>query len=98
MAMIRRGFQDWVNAVCLLMIDSGAFMHVAPKDFAMDFPIEPCAPASIVGANGSKIESFGTRHVKVTTMDGARAKISLRIMSVTRRSSRSRAWLSWATM
>jgi hypothetical protein len=84
MAMIRCDFQDWVNAVYLLMIDSGAFMHVAPKDFAMDFPLEPCAPASIVGANGSTIESYGTRQVKVTTMDGAHTKITFRIMSATR--------------
>ncbi len=73
-----------MNAVYLLIIDSGAFMHVAPKNFAENFPLEPCAPASIVGANGSTIESYGIRQVRVTTMDGAHTKITFRIMSVTR--------------
>ncbi len=68
--------QKIMSEVVLLLIDSGAFEHVCPKDFADWFPlVEMQNHPSVIAANGQQLEVFGERTIKATMLDNGHGKI-----------------------
>ncbi len=77
--------QKVIAEVALLLIDSGAFEHVRPKDFAAWLPLlDVQEQPSVIAANGRQIQMFGERTVRVTMLDNASARIKFKVLSVTR--------------
>ncbi len=61
MAMTANNLRQKVIAeLVLLLIDSGAFEHVCPRDFAAWFPLlDVQEQPSVIAANGQQIQMFG---------------------------------------
>jgi hypothetical protein len=77
--------QKILSEIVLLLIDSGAFEHVCPRNFADWFPlVELKNHPSVIAANGQQLEVFGERTIKATMLDNGHAKIKFKVMSVTR--------------
>ena len=61
-----------------IMMDSGAYLHVAPKDFAAHLPLEPFeSDIQLFSVTGKRLQIYGLRTVRfwVVTADGNRIKI-----------------------
>ena len=77
--------QKIISEIVLLLIDSGAFEHVCPKDFADWFPLtEVKEDLNVIAAGGHRLQMFGERTVRATTLDNGRARIKFKVMAVTR--------------
>ena len=46
-----------------LMVDSGTYDHVCPKDYATQYPLYRETTNSVKAASGNKLKHFGTRYV-----------------------------------
>eukprot|EP00972_Heterocapsa_arctica_P015169 2233975-Heterocapsa_arctica.AAC.1 len=51
------------NDETMIMVDSGSFARVCPKDFAMQFPLIPTEKFSAFTADGRPIVNYGDRRV-----------------------------------
>eukprot|EP00972_Heterocapsa_arctica_P106780 15729511-Heterocapsa_arctica.AAC.1 len=50
------------NNEIMIMVDSGSFAHVCPKDFAKQFPLTPAKDKfSALTADGRPIANYGER-------------------------------------
>ncbi len=67
----------------LLLVDSGAYEHACPKEFAPWLPLATEDEPHVVGPNGGELKIFGERAVGATTMDDSKGQIHFRFMSVT---------------
>ncbi len=71
--------------ISLLLVDSGAYEHACPKEFAQWFPLTMTEDEPhVAGADGRELQTFGERTVGVTMMDDSKAQIRFKVMSVTR--------------
>lgn len=68
-----------------MLIDSGAFDHVCPVDFAVNVPLTPPG-RSVVGvtADGTPLPSYGFREVKCCTQRGQRICVKFQVMDIAR--------------
>ena len=77
--------QRIISEVVLLLIDSGAFEHVCPKDFADWFPLTGVKDdLNVVAASGHRLQMFGERTLRASTLDNGTARIKFKVMAVTR--------------
>ena len=83
------------------MIDSGAARSVCPEAYAKHVPMDKITDGvSLVGANGSAIETFGRRRVGYRSTDGRGfsvdytvAKVRRPVVSVSQAVDRGMSWV-----
>lgn len=69
-----------------LLVDSGAFAHCAPLNWATQFPLLPVPDGmpTVVTADGSEVTCFGSRDVRYRRPDGRIGRSTFLVMSIHR--------------
>ncbi len=61
-------------------MDSGAFEHACPQDFASWFPLgDGEKTLHVVGADGGELKTFGECTIGVSMMDDSKALIKFKV-------------------
>ena len=69
----------------LLMVDSGAYLHVCPVDFALSSGLMSMGQSvGAVSASGRPLKVYGRRAARCRTAEGVEMEITFHVMSVTR--------------
>eukprot|EP00972_Heterocapsa_arctica_P002632 386557-Heterocapsa_arctica.AAC.1 len=73
------------NDETMIMVDSGSFAHVCPKDFAKQFLLTPTKEKfSALTVDGRPIVNYGEGRVEFLLRSGQRVKVMFRVMQVRR--------------
>lgn len=71
--------------VVFMLVDSGAYDHVCPREFAPMFALTTSSkPRHAMSADGSPIQHSGERRVLAELCGGTRVLITFQVMSVSR--------------
>ena len=73
-----------VGEICYVMVDSGAYDHVCPMQFAMHFGTEESSSLGAVGADGTPLMHYGVRRVWAMLENGREVEIRFQVMGVAR--------------
>ena len=69
----------------MLLVDSGAYAHVCPTDFAKHVPLEENrGTAMAMAADGRGMEMYGQKEVGLVLGDGRPARVVFQVMNVRR--------------
>ena len=69
----------------MLLVDSGAYAHVCPTDFAKHVPLEENPGATVaMAADGRGMEMYGKKEVGLALEDGRPARVVFQAMNVRR--------------
>ena len=69
----------------MLLVDSGAYAHVCPTDFARHVPVEESQGTTIaMAADGRGMEMYGKKEVGLMLEDGRPARVVFQVMNMRR--------------
>jgi len=71
--------------VMMVLVDSGAFDHVCPREFMSHIPVVPAkVPMNCHGPNGQPLVHYGHRDVVLRLVTGQRVQIRFKVMDLAR--------------
>jgi hypothetical protein len=76
---------DEVASQALLLVDSGAYAHVCPPEFAAGTPlVKTQGTETAMAADGRGMKMYGQKEVRLTLDDGRPARVVFQVMNVRR--------------